>query len=495
MSRRLTFLIAGAVIFGAATFGVAQQALFSVGPATAQQSETYRQLNMFGEIFERIRADYVDQVDEATLIQAAINGMIGALDPHTEYMPADAFQEMQYQTRGEFGGLGIEVTMEDGIIKVVSPIADTPADRAGVLAGDTILALDGTPTDGLTLNEAVDMMRGDPGTPIVITFGREGVAEPFDIEIVRDIIEAQLIRTEIFDTVAYVRLITFSDGAAQDIQGAIEQMTAEIGPDRISGVILDIRNNPGGLLDQSIAVTDLFLNQGEVVSTRGRNTQDTRRYNAREGDFTNGLPLIVLVNGGSASASEIVAGALQDHRRATILGTISFGKGSVQTILPLAPGDGALRLTTARYYTPSGRSIQAVGIEPDIIVEQVLPPELQAQIANLPPLGEAALPGHLGVEEGVTEQRASIPYIPRDPADDTQLQFAIGLLTGTEQNPNFPPDPNAPPPAPIVATPANPPAPVEPVPGPADPAPAPVPMPVVPAPAPEPAPAPAPPAP
>lgn len=445
MSRKITLLITGVMFLAAAAFGLTQQSLFASTPATAQASETYRQLNLFGEIFERILADYVDETDEATLIQAAIDGMITALDPHSAYMVPEAFQEMQYQTRGEFGGLGIEVTMEEeGVVKVVTPIADTPADRAGVLAGDNIIALDGETLEGRSLDDAVNIMRGEPGTPIVVTIRRDGVEAPFDLTIVRDIIQAQLIRTNIFDDVAYVRLTTFSDGGAQDIQDALVEMISEIGRDNIKGVILDLRNNPGGLLDQSIAVSDIFLQQGEVVSTRGRNPQDTRRYNARQGDVTDGLPLIVLVNGGSASASEIVAGALQDHRRATILGTISFGKGSVQTILPLAPGDGALRLTTARYYTPSGRSIQAVGIVPDIVVEQVLPPELEAQLVNLPPLGEAALPGHLTIEGEGQEQRASISYIPRDPEADTQLQYALSLLRGEEINTAFPPNQTVP---------------------------------------------------
>ncbi|MGV8840318.1 MAG: S41 family peptidase [Bauldia sp.] len=439
MSRKATYFIAGAIFVAAALLGLSRQSLFAGTPAQAQSSETYRQLNLFGEIFERILADYVDEVDEATLIQAAIAGMVQSLDPHSSYLPPEAFLDMQATTRGEFGGLGIEVTQEDGVVTVVSPIDDTPAARAGILAGDRIIGIDGNSIEGLTLNEAVDMMRGAPNTPITLTISRDGVA-PFEVPMVRELIREQTVRAQAFGNVGYVRLRQFSETTSQDMQDAILRIRTEIGPDNLQGFILDLRSNPGGLLDQSVTVADAFIEQGEVLSTRGRSPQDTRRYNARPGDILDGVPLIVLVNGGSASASEIVAGALQDQHRATIIGTLSFGKGSVQTIIPLTPGDGALRLTTARYYTPSGRSIQAVGIEPDIVVEQVLPPELAAQIANLPPLelGEAALPGHLTIENGAAERQASLSYVPGNPDDDTQLQFALRLLRGEEQNPAFP---------------------------------------------------------
>ncbi|MCC6736778.1 MAG: S41 family peptidase [Bauldia sp.] len=456
MSRKATYLIAGAIFVAAALLGLSRQSLFAGTPAQAQSSETYRQLNLFGEIFERILADYVDEVDEATLIQAAIAGMVQSLDPHSSYLPPDAFMEMQFTTRGEFGGLGIEVTQENGVVTVVSPIDDTPAARAGILAGDRIIGIDGASIEGLTLNEAVDLMRGEPNTPITLTIFREGV-EPFDVPMVRELIRDQTVRGQAFGNVGYVRLKQFSETTTQDMQDTILRLRTEIGPENLQGFILDLRSNPGGLLDQSVNVADAFIEQGEVLSTRGRSPQDTRRYNARPGDILDGVPMIVLVNGGSASASEIVAGALQDQHRATIIGTLSFGKGSVQTIIPLTPGDGALRLTTARYYTPSGRSIQAVGIEPDILVEQVLPPELAARVAELPALAEATLPGHLTIENGAAERQASLSFVPANPDDDTQLQFALRLLRGEEQNAAFPANGAAVTPAPApVPAPANP---------------------------------------
>ncbi|MCW5718311.1 MAG: S41 family peptidase [Bauldia sp.] len=437
MSRKATYLIAGAIFVTAALLGLSRQSLFAGNPAQAQSSETYRQLNLFGEIFERILADYVDEVDEATLIQAAIAGMVQSLDPHSSYLPPDAFMDMQFTTRGEFGGLGIEVTQQNGVVTVVSPIDDTPAARAGIMAGDKIIRIDGESIEGMSLNEAVNLMRGPPNTPITLTISREGV-EPFDVPLVRELIRDQTVRAQAFDNVGYVRLKQFSETTTRDMQDAILRLRTEIGPENLQGFIIDLRSNPGGLLDQSVTVADAFIEQGEILSTRGRSTQDTRRYNARAGDILEGIPIIVLVNGGSASASEIVAGALQDQHRATIVGTLSFGKGSVQTIIPLTPGDGALRLTTARYYTPSGRSIQAVGIEPDIIVEQVLPPELAERVAQLPALAEATLPGHLTIENGGAERQASLSYVPANPDDDTQLQFALRLIRGEEQNTAFP---------------------------------------------------------
>ncbi len=338
------------------------------GDATAASSETYRQLNLFGDVFEQVRSDYVTEVEDEQLIEDAINGMLAGLDPHSSYLNPRNFQDMQIQTRGEFGGLGIEVTMEEGVVKVVAPMDDTPADRAGVEAGDYITHLDGEPILGLTLSEAVDRMRGRPGTDLTITVVRDGEREPFDVTITRDLIELKAVRFRTEENVGYIRITTFNEHTEENTRAAIRDLQREVGPG-LEGFVIDLRNNPGGLLNQAIEVSDLFLNEGEIVSTRGRHTEDTQRFNARRGDLSNGLPVIVLINGGSASASEIVAGALQDQRRAIVLGTQSFGKGSVQTVIPLNGGaNGALRLTTAKYYTPSGRSIQARGIEPDIEV-------------------------------------------------------------------------------------------------------------------------------
>jgi carboxyl-terminal processing protease len=336
----------------------------------AASSETYRQLNLFGDVFERVRAEYVEEVTDEELIEAAIRGMLTSLDPHSSYLSPENFDEMQVQTRGEFGGLGIEVTMEDGFVKVVSPIDDTPADRAGIMAGDYITHLDGEGVLGLTLGDAVEKMRGPVNTDIVLTVVREGADEPLEITVTRDIITIKSVRWQIEDKVGYIRISSFTENTEDGLINAIESIDAELGAD-LQGYVVDLRNNPGGLLDQAIAVSDVFLDKGEIVSTRGRREDSTQRFNARPGDLANGLPVVVLINSGSASASEIVAGALQDHQRAIIMGTQSFGKGSVQTIIPL-PGHGAMRLTTARYYTPSGVSIQATGISPDIIVEAAL---------------------------------------------------------------------------------------------------------------------------
>ena len=344
-------------------------------------SDTYRQLNLFGDVFERVRAQYVDEMTDEELIETAINGMLVSLDPHSGYLDDDDFEEMQVQTRGEFGGLGIEVTMESGIVKVVSPIDDTPAYRAGVKPGDYITHLNDEAIVGFTLAEAVEKMRGKVGTPIKLTVRREGEAEPLDITLVRDVIKIQSVRYEVLeDNIGYIRITTFNQNTDTGVAKAINDIKTKVG-DNLQGYVLDLRNNPGGLLDQAIAVSDAFLDKGEIVSTRGRHEVDTKRDNATAGDLAAGLPIVVMINGGSASASEIVAGALQDHRRAIVLGTKSFGKGSVQTVIPL-PGHGAMRLTTARYYTPSGRSIQAKGIEPDIVVEQAKV-EQQAAIKRL----------------------------------------------------------------------------------------------------------------
>lgn len=337
--------------------------------ATHKSNDTYRQLNLFGDVFERIKAQYVDEASDEELVETAINGMLSSLDPHSSYLDEDDFEEMQVQTRGEFGGLGIEVTMENGVIKVVSPIDDTPAYRAGVEAGDYIVQLDDEPVMGLSLSESVEKMRGKVGTDIKLTIRRESEDKPLEITITRDIIKIKSARHKVLeDSIGYLRVTTFNQNTYPGLKEAIQNVKAELGDKKPLGYVLDLRNNPGGLLDQAIFVSDAFLDKGEIVSTRGRHEKDTKRDNATKGDLIDGLPLVVLINGGSASGSEIVAGALQDHRRAIVLGTQSFGKGSVQTVIPL-PGHGAMRLTTARYYTPSGRSIQAKGIEPDIIVE------------------------------------------------------------------------------------------------------------------------------
>ena len=332
-------------------------------------ADTYRQLKLFSDVFERVRAGYVEEVTDKELIEFAIQGMLSQLDPHSSYMNADSYQDMRVQTRGEFGGLGIEVTMENGFVKVVSPIDDTPAHRAGIEAGDLITHLDGESVMGLTLNEAVDRMRGKINTDLILTIRRSN-EEPFDVVITRDVIRIQSVRSRVEGRVGYVRVTTFNQQTTTGLNDAVAKLKEEIG-EEIEGYVIDLRNNPGGLLDQAVSVSDAFLDQGEIVSTRGRDSDNAQRFNSDAGDITDGKPLIVLINGGSASASEIVAGALQDHRRAIIMGTRSFGKGSVQTIIPLG-SHGAMRLTTARYYTPSGRSIQAKGIDPDIEVERVV---------------------------------------------------------------------------------------------------------------------------
>ena len=338
----------------------------ATGTAQTNTSETYRQLNLFGDIFERVRSDYVENVTDEKLIEHAINGMLTNLDPHSSYLTAKNFRDMQVQTRGEFGGLGIEVTMENGLVKVVSPIDDTPAYRAGVKPGDLITHLDTVPIRGLSLSEAVEKMRGPVNTDIVITVRRKG-RDPFDITITRAVIKIRSVRWRKEGNVGYIRVTSFNEQTAVGVNRGMDKLKEELG-DKLKGVVLDLRNNPGGLLDQAVKVSDAFLPRGEIVSTRSRRADDAQRFNAQPGDKAAGLPIVVLINGGSASASEIVAGALQDHRRAVVMGTRSFGKGSVQTIIPLA-GHGAIRLTTARYYTPSGRSIQAKGIDPDIEVK------------------------------------------------------------------------------------------------------------------------------
>jgi carboxyl-terminal processing protease len=361
-------------------------------PAASQNntnSDTYDQLRLFGDVFEKVRADYVEEVTDQQLVENAINGMLAALDPHSSYMNAKSFDEMQVQTRGEFGGLGIEVTMENGLVKVVSPIDDTPAARAGIQPGDFIIELDGQPVMGLSLSEAVDKMRGPVDSEIKLTIQR-GDKDPFDVSLTRAVVKIQSVRSHLEgNDIAYLRITSFSEQTDTGLEAQFKKLKDQAGG-KLAGIVLDLRNNPGGLLDQAVAVSDDFLDKGEIVSTRGRHAEDAQRYNARPGDIADGLPMVVLINGGSASASEIVAGALQDHHRAIMLGTKSFGKGSVQTIIPV-PGHGAIRLTTARYFTPSGRSIQALGIEPDILAEQAKV-EVLAQQRRI---GEADLRGAL----------------------------------------------------------------------------------------------------
>lgn len=444
MIRKASLLLAGAALGAIVAVSLTQTQFLSGGQANAASADTYRELNLFGDVFERIRSDYVETPDENKLIETAINGMLAGLDPHSSYLSPKNFKDMQVQTSGKFGGLGIEVTMEENIIKVVSPIDDTPAARAGILANDLIIGLDGELVEGLSLSEAVEKMRGLVNTPIVLTIKRENVDEPFDVELVREEITITAVRSRREDDVGYVRVTTFNEQSFDGLKKAIAELNEEIGKDNVKGYVIDLRNNPGGLLDQAIAISDAFLDRGEIVSTRSRHAEETQRYNAHSGDLTAGKPVIVLVNGGSASASEIVAGALQDHRRATIVGSRSFGKGSVQTIIPLG-ANGALRLTTARYYTPSGDSIQAKGIDPDIEVVQELPEELAAEIGDVEPRGEASLKGHLTGEDAVDgeeEESGSLAYVPLDPEEDKQLQYALDLLNGLQVNSEYPPDPN-----------------------------------------------------
>ena len=365
------------------------------------KADTYRLLTLFGDVFERVRAEYVEATSDRDLVENAINGMLTGLDPHSSYMNAKAFRDMQVQTRGEFGGLGIEVTQENGYIKVISPIDDTPAARAGVKAGDLITAIDGKTVQGLSLNDAVDKMRGAPNTKILVTIRREGTEKPLEISLTREVIKIQVVRSRLEGDVGYIRLSSFNEQSDPALRRAMTTLKQQAG-DKLRSIVLDLRNNPGGLLDQAVAVSDDFLDQGEIVSTRARHSDESQRWNAKTGDVTGGLPLVVLINGGSASASEIVAGALQDHHRAVLLGTRTFGKGSVQTVIPL-PGNGAMRLTTARYYTPSGRSIQGLGIAPDVDVAQT-----REERPRFGPEREADL-NHVLTNRGGTPQPAPAP--------------------------------------------------------------------------------------
>jgi carboxyl-terminal processing protease len=398
-----------------------------VGAAPSNTSDSYKQLDLFGDVFELVRSDYVDDVTDETLIEGAINGMLTALDPHSNYLNSKNFNDMKVQTRGEFGGLGIEVSMENGLVKVVSPIDDTPAAHAGLKPGDLITHLDGTPVQGLTLPEAVDRMRGVVNSDINLTIRREG-KEPFDVKLTRAIIKIQSVRSHIESkNIGYVRITSFNEQTDVGLANALKNLKQQA-DNKLIGVILDLRNNPGGLLDQAVAVSDAFLDKGEIVSTRGRRSDDAQRYNARPGaKAASGLPIAVLINGGSASASEIVAGALQDHHRAILLGTRSFGKGSVQTIIPLA-GHGAMRLTTARYYTPSGRSIQAKGIDPDIVVEAA---KIERPSADKKDDKSAAATDKKDDKgEGAPEQQSTVDPSIMGTADDYQLARAVDMLRG-----------------------------------------------------------------
>ena len=436
MKKMILAAVGGAVLGLVATSQIA-------GPLLAQEaqadSNVYEQLDLFGDIFERIRAEYVEEVDDKDLIEAAINGMLTSLDPHSSYLSAEDAAAMRVSTSGEFGGLGIEVTQEEGWVKVVSPMDGTPADAAGMLAGDFITAVDGESVLGLTLDEAVTLMRGPVGAEIIITVVREGETEPFDVSIIRDTIKLTAVRSRTEGNAVVLRVTTFNEQTFPNLQNGIAEQIEEAGGiENVDGFVLDLRNNPGGLLNQAIYVSDAFLDAGEIVSTRGRDVVDGDRFNAAPGDLAQGKPIVVLINGGSASASEIVAGALQDHRRAIVVGTNSFGKGSVQTVLPVQ-GDGAMRLTTARYYTPSGRSIQALGISPDIIVEQPRPTDAVDEEEEDAPRQrtEAGLRGALGNDSlsedeirQIEEDRARAETAAQLREDDYQLAYAIDILKG-----------------------------------------------------------------
>jgi carboxyl-terminal processing protease len=441
MIRKTSLVLLGAAAGVALTLFATQPRLLFVGStAKAAAADTYKQLNLFGDVFERVRQDYVEKPDDAKLVESAINGMLAGLDPHSTYMDPKSFRDMQVQTRGEFGGLGIEVTMEDGLIKVVAPIDETPAAKAGIMANDIITHLDDEPVQGLTLNQAVEKMHCPMNTEIKLKIMHKGQDKPMDVSITRDVIRVRSVRSHVEgDDIGYIRITQFTEQTSDGLRKAINDISSQINSDKLKGYVVDLRNNPGGLLDQAISVSDAFLERGEIVSTRGRNAEETQRFSAHPGDLTKGKPIIVLINGGSASASEIVAGALQDHKRATLLGTRSFGKGSVQTIIPLGAGNGALRLTTARYFTPSGRSIQAKGIVPDIEVLQDVPDELKSRTDTK---GEASLRGHLKAEGD--EETGSQSYVPPKPEDDKALKMADDLLRGVKINSASPATPASP---------------------------------------------------
>jgi len=443
---RTTLLVGAAFITGAAAFPAANWLGLAVGirPAAAQEesrSDTYRLLTLFGDVFERVRAEYVDPVGDKQLVENAINGMLTGLDPHSGYMDAKQFRDMEVQTKGEFGGLGIEVTQENGFIKVISPIDDTPASKAGIKPGDIITAIDGKTVEGMSLNDAVDKMRGPPDSRITLTIKREGVDKPVEQSLMREIIHLQVVKSRMEpDHIGYVRLSQFTEQADPSLRAAVKSLKQQSGG-KLTALILDLRNNPGGLLDQAVAVSSDFINQGEIVSTRARHPEDSQRWDAKGEDIIPGTPLVVLVNNGSASSSEIVSGALQDHHRAILLGTRTFGKGSVQTVIPL-PGNGAMRLTTARYYTPSGRSIQGLGIEPDVHVMETREEEahfgpahesdLNGTIKNQGGTGQVSIAPRTDLPPGAKEIPDKPPAgFPKfDPAkqDQTDYQLQEGLV-------------------------------------------------------------------
>jgi len=425
--RKLSLLVLGAVVGAGSATVVSQTNLLSSTSAIAASAETYRQLSLFGDVFEKVRTDYVERPDEAKLVEAAINGMLTSLDPHSSYMDPKSFRDMQVQTRGEFGGLGIEVTMEEGLVKVVTPIDETPAARAGILANDIITHIDGEPVQGLNLNQAVEKMRGPVNSAVTLKIQRKESSDPIEVKLNRETIRIRPVRARVEGgDIVVLRVTQFNEQTFENLRTSIDKLSSDVGADKLKGFVVDLRNNPGGLLDQAIMVSDAFLERGEIVSTRSRNADETQRFNAKAGDLAKGKPVVVLINGGSASASEIVAGALQDHKRATVMGTRSFGKGSVQTIIPLG-GNGAVRLTTARYYTPAGRSIQAKGIDPDIEVLQEVPDELKGKDETK---GEAGLRGHLRNGGEKEERGGSSAYVSPDPAKDKQLAAAYDQLRG-----------------------------------------------------------------
>jgi len=411
----------------------------TIGQGPREPAEVYSDLNLFGEVFDRIRSEYVDAPDERELIRAAIQGMLTSLDPHSSYLSPESYTEMEQSNRGQFGGLGIEVTMEEGVVKVVSPIDDTPAARAGILPDDLIVEIGGEEVLGMTLDEAVELMRGEIGTEVDIVVQREGAPDPLEFTLARQIVPVRAVRWSMEGDIGVLRLSRFSEQAYIGIKNAIDDIYEERDGVAPKGLILDLRNNPGGLVDQSVMVADAFLERGGVLLTRGRQASESSRYDAAPDELDKliaDVPVVVLINGGSASAAEIVAGALQDQKRATLVGTRSYGKGSVQSIIALGQ-NGAMRLTTARYYTPNNRSIQAAGIQPDILVTQEVPPELQGRDEII---GEAGLAGEIG---GGTEERAttgSSVYVPVEKEKDTQLQYALRLINGEETNAAFPPD-------------------------------------------------------
>jgi carboxyl-terminal processing protease len=416
----------GLVGVGVAAGFAAALMLFPVAHG-ANDHSAYRQLDLFSDAFERVRTDYVRPVDDSELVSSAIEGMVSALDPHSSYMDAKAYADMQIQTKGEFGGLGLEVTMEEGLVKVISPMDDTPAAKAGIKTGDFIAAIDGTPIQGMALNDAIVKMRGKEGTKVTLTILRNGAKKPFDVALTRAIIQVALVRFHRDGDVGYIRVPSFDEQTTPGLEHAIRELKRQIGPG-LKGYVIDLRNNPGGLLDQAVSVSGDFIASGEIVSTRGRRPDDAAHYDARGRDLTDGKPVVVLINGGTASASEIVAGALQDHKRATILGMTSFGKGSVQTIIPLGEGGGALRLTTARYFTPSGHSIQAQGIIPDVAVAQGDEAETAPKVERP---SEADLPGHLAPEDAAKKQAPTVIHPPAGKKiDDFQLSYALDLLRG-----------------------------------------------------------------